>query len=179
MKFCSQCGDPVTRTVPPGDDRARYVCRRCETIHYQNPKLIVGCVPESENRILLCRRAIEPRRGYWTLPAGFMENGETTAEAAARETLEEACAKVDILEPLALVNVARINQVHMMYRAAMHSNEFDAGPESLEVALVAEDDVPWERIAFPSVRFTLERYFADRHAGNGYHFRVTDITKRL
>jgi ADP-ribose pyrophosphatase YjhB (NUDIX family) len=179
MKYCSQCGGEVAREVPPGDDRLRYVCPRCERIHYQNPKLIVGCVPEWEQRILTCRRAIAPRHGYWTLPAGFMENAETTAEAAARETLEEACAAVEIIEPLALVNVARINQVHMMYRASMRSGEFEAGPESLEVALVGEDDVPWEHIAFPSVRFTLEHYFADRRAGGGYHFRTTDITQRL
>ncbi|HET7569301.1 MAG TPA: NUDIX hydrolase [Gammaproteobacteria bacterium] len=176
MKYCNQCGQPVTQIVPPGDNRLRYVCTACETVHYQNPKLVVGCVPEWEGRILICRRAIEPRYGYWTLPAGFMENAETTAEAAARETQEEALADVRILEPLAMVNVPRINQVHLMYRAEMISGDFAPGPESLEVSLIAEAEVPWSRIAFPSVRFTLENYFADLRAGGPFRFRTTSIS---
>ncbi|HET7588420.1 MAG TPA: NUDIX hydrolase [Gammaproteobacteria bacterium] len=179
MKYCNQCGQAVTQKTPPGDNRLRYVCTVCETVHYQNPKLVVGCVPEWEDRILICRRAIEPRYGYWTLPAGFMENAETTAEAAARETQEEALAEVRILEPLALVNVARINQVHLMYRAEMVSGDFAPGPESLEVSLVAEAEVPWDQIAFPSVRFTLENYFGDRHAGRAFQFRTTNITRPI
>jgi ADP-ribose pyrophosphatase YjhB (NUDIX family) len=180
MKYCNQCGQPLTRMVPPGDHLPRYVCTACETIHYQNPKLVVGCVPEWEDdRILLCRRAIEPRYGYWTLPAGFMENSETTAEAAARETLEEANARVRILEPLALVNVARINQVHLMYRAKLLDTGYSAGAESLDVALVTEAEVPWDEIAFPSVRFTLEHYFADRRAGRPFVLHTTDIDRPL
>lgn len=179
MKYCSHCGKPLTRQIPPGDHLPRDVCGACQTIHYQNPKLVVGCVPEWEDRILLCRRAIEPRYGYWTLPAGFMENAETTAEGAARETLEEANARVRILEPLALVNVAHINQVHMMYRAELLKEEYSAGAESLEVSLVTEAEVPWAQIAFPSVRFTLENYFADRRAGRPFAFRTVDIRKPL
>ncbi|HET7307314.1 MAG TPA: NUDIX hydrolase [Gammaproteobacteria bacterium] len=179
MKYCNQCGQPVTQIVPPGDNRLRYVCTACETVHYQNPKLVVGCVPEWQGRILICRRAIEPRYGYWTLPAGFMENAETTAEAAARETQEEALADVRILEPLAMVNVPRINQVHLMYRAEMVSGDFEPGPESLEVSLVTEVEIPWDRIAFPSVRFTLENYFADLNAGGPFRFRTTNITRPI
>lgn len=179
MKYCNQCGHPVTRKIPPGDNLPRYVCTACETVHYQNPKLVVGCVPEWDGRILICRRAIEPRYGYWTLPAGFMENAETTAEAAARETLEEARAEVRVLEPLALVNVARINQVHLMYRAQMLSGDFSPGPESLDVALVTEHEIPWNEIAFASIRFTLEGYFADRRAGQPFAFRTTSITRPI
>ncbi|HET7369859.1 MAG TPA: NUDIX hydrolase [Gammaproteobacteria bacterium] len=179
MKYCNQCGQPVEQRTPPGDNRLRYVCTACDTVHYQNPKLVVGCVPEWEGRILICRRAIQPRYGYWTLPAGFMENAETTAEAAARETQEEALADVRILEPLALVNVARIDQVHLMYRAEMISGDFAPGPESLDVSLVTETEVPWEQIAFPSVRFTLKHYFEDCRAGGPFRFRTTDITRPI
>lgn len=179
MNFCSNCGSPLEYRVPEGDNMPRFVCAACHTVHYQNPKVVVGCVCEWDGRILLCRRAIEPRYGYWTLPAGFMENSETTAEAAARETLEEANARVRILEPLALVNVARINQVHLMYRAKLLDTGYSAGAESLDVALVTEAEVPWDEIAFPSVRFTLEHYFADRRAGRPFVLHTTDIDRPL
>lgn len=170
MQFCCECGHPISQRVPPGDDRARYVCDNCGHIHYQNPKLVVGCVPEWEDRILICRRAIEPRRGFWTIPAGFMENGETCAEAAARETWEEACARVEVQTPLSLIDVPRIHQVHLMYRARLLHPEHAPGPESLDTRLIDPAEIPWETLAFPSVRFTLERFLADREARvRGFH----------
>jgi ADP-ribose pyrophosphatase YjhB (NUDIX family) len=135
-------------------------------IHYQNPKLVVGTIPEWQDRILLCRRAIEPRYGKWTLPAGFMENQETTFEAAARETLEEACAEVDIGEMFSLVDMAHIDQVHIFYRARLRDLSFRPGEESLETALFAEADIPWDDIAFRTTTLTLRRYFDDRRSGN-------------
>ncbi len=152
----------------------RHVCQRCETIHYLNPKLVVGCIPEWEDRILLCRRAIEPRYGRWTLPAGFMENGETTAQGAVRETLEEACARVEIGELFSLVNVPHINQVHLFYRGRMLDAQFAAGIESLDTALFAEDDIPWDDLAFRSVTLCLKAYFADRKAGR-FTFHEDDL----
>lgn len=170
IKFCTQCASPVTSLVPAGDTLPRQVCTQCGFIHYENPRLVVGCVATWEDRILLCRRAIEPRHGFWTLPAGFMENGETTAEAAARETLEEACARVVIGAPFAMVNVAHINQVHLFYRGHLSVPEFAAGEESLETELVAENDIPWENLAFRSVALCLRRYFEDRAKGSfGFH----------
>jgi len=156
MKFCSQCGHEVALTVPEGDTLPRHVCGQCGTVHYENPKVVVGCVPEYEGRILICKRAIEPRLGYWTIPAGFMENGETLQEGAARETLEEAEAQVEIGELFAIVDVVRANQVHMMFRARMLNERYGAGHESLEVRLIEPDDIPWDEIAFASVRFGLE-----------------------
>ncbi|HJW24407.1 MAG TPA: NUDIX hydrolase [Rhodocyclaceae bacterium] len=170
MKFCTQCASPVSLRVPAGDTLPRHVCTRCGHIHYENPRLVVGCVAAWEDRILLCRRAIEPRHGFWTLPAGFMENGETTAEAAARETLEEACAEVQIGEPFTMVNVAHINQVHLFYRGHLLAPDFDAGEESLEAALVSEAEIPWDDLAFRSVTLCLRRYFEDRARGRfGFH----------
>jgi len=165
MKYCSQCGQPVEVRVPAGDNLPRHVCPACQTIHYQNPKLVVGCVPEFEGRILLCNRAIEPRRGFWTVPAGFMENGETLAEAAARESREEALAQVTIGSLLAIVNVVHAHQVHVMYRATLATPSFGAGHESLAVALYRPEDIPWAEIAFPSVEFALRRYLEDRARG--------------
>ena len=142
MNFCSHCGQPVTLRVPEGDHRPRHVCTACGTVHYQNPKIVAGCVPEHEGRILLCRRAIEPRLGYWTIPAGFMENGETTQDAARRESLEEALAEVEIGSLLAVVHVLHADQVHVMFRARLPKPEFGVGPESLEVMLCDEAGIP-------------------------------------
>jgi ADP-ribose pyrophosphatase YjhB (NUDIX family) len=151
------------------------VCPACGTIHYQNPKLIVGCVAEHDGRILLCRRAIEPRLGYWTIPAGFMENGETLQAGAAREAAEEAEAEVEIGSLLAVVNVVHAHQVHVMFRARLPKPEFGAGAESLEVELVSPEDIPWPEMAFPSVEFALRQYLADRERGTeGVHFRDFD-----
>src|SRR6267142_6611044 len=169
MKFCANCGAGVVRRVPPGDTLERWVCEHCGEIHYQNPKLVIGTVPEHEGKVLLCRRAIEPRYGYWTLPAGFMENDETTGQAALRETLEEAGAAVELQEPFTLISVPRVNQVHLFYRARLRSIEFKPGEETLEVALVDEAGIPWRDIAFRTVAFTLKRWFEDRSRGN-YQF---------
>jgi ADP-ribose pyrophosphatase YjhB (NUDIX family) len=174
MKFCSLCGAPVELRVPPDDNRTRHVCVSCGEIHYQNPKLIVGAIPEWQDKILLCRRAIEPRHGLWTLPAGFMENGETTAEAAARETLEEANARVSIGELYSLYNLPYINQVHLLFRARLLDPDFSPGVESLEVKLFAEQDIPWDTLAFRPVRFSLQHYFADRKTGH-FRFRTGDL----
>jgi ADP-ribose pyrophosphatase YjhB (NUDIX family) len=174
MKFCANCGARVVQRVPPGDTLARWVCEHCGEIHYQNPKLVIGTVPEHEGRVLLCRRAIEPRYGYWTLPAGFMENDETTAQAALRETLEEAGAAVELREPFTLISVPRVNQVHLFYRARLRSLEFKPGEETLEVALVEEAGIPWQDIAFRTVAYTLKHWFEDRSRGN-YQFHAADL----
>ncbi len=175
MKYCSQCAGPVTVRVPEGDNLPRHVCDRCGTIHYQNPKIVAGCIPEWADRILLCRRAIEPRYGLWTLPAGFMENGETTAEGAARETLEEANAQVEICSLYALFNIPHISQVYLMFRARLLNERFGPGSESLEVELFSEADIPWQELAFPVVRETLRRYLDDRRRGE-YPLQIGDIT---
>jgi ADP-ribose pyrophosphatase YjhB (NUDIX family) len=165
MKFCSQCGALVNRRTPTGDTHERFVCDACQTIHYQNPKMIVGCIPEWEDRILLCRRAIEPRHGFWTLPAGFMELHETTAQAAAREALEEANAAIEIGDLYTLYSLPHIDQVYLIYRSRLCNLDFAPGQESLEVQLFRETEIPWTQIAFPVVTFTLQHYFADRREG--------------
>ncbi len=172
VNFCSNCGSAVSLKVPEGDHLPRFVCANCGTIHYRNPLLVLGCVPVWEDKILLCRRAIEPRRGYWTVPAGFMENGETLEQAAARECYEEALARVEIGSLLALVSVTHAHQVHVMFRARLLAPEFGAGPESEAVALYTEAEVPWEDLAFPSGEFTLRWFFADRAAGRDGHHLV-------
>ena len=177
MKFCSNCGAPVSRRVPPGDSLPRFVCDACGEIHYQNPKLVVGAIPVWEQLVLLCRRAIEPRYGYWTLPAGFMENDETAGEAALRETLEEAGAQVELGEPFSMISVPRVNQVHLFYRARLRDLEFKPGEESLEVALFEEAQVPWKEIAFRTVGLTLKHWFEDRRDG-GVGFHTSDIARR-
>ena len=166
MKFCSHCGARVELQIPAGDNRERHVCIDCETIHYQNPRVITGCLPEWEGRVLLCRRAIEPREGYWTLPAGFMENGETVHDGAIRETLEEANARVEIAGLFTLFNIPYANQVFMIYRAQLLDLDFGPGEESLEVALFAEHEIPWDDLAFPMIDETLRLYFQDQEAGN-------------
>ena len=165
MNYCTQCGAKVELRIPEGDLRLRHVCPQCGEIHYLNPKLVIGCVVESEGRILLCRRAIEPRHGLWTLPAGFMENGESTAQAASRETAEEALAHVEIGPLFALVNIPQISQVHLFYRARLLNADFGPGEESLETQLFDEKDIPWDQLAFRSVAYCLETYFSDRRAG--------------
>ena len=174
MKFCSACGAQVEHRVPPGDSLPRYICSNCGIIHYENPKMVVGCIPEWESSILLCRRAIEPRHGLWTVPAGFMENGETTAEGAMRETLEEANAKIEILGLYALFNIPHINQVYMLFRTRLLDLDFSAGAETLETRLFDEDQIPWEQIAFVTVRRTLKHYFNDRRNGE-FHFHIGTI----
>ena len=174
MKFCPNCAAPLANRIPPGDSLPRDVCDACGSVHYQNPKLVVGCVPEWDGRILLCRRAIEPRYGYWTLPAGFMENGETAAQGALRETLEEAGARVEIIAAFSMISVPYVNQVHLFYRARLLDLEFRSGEESLEVALFEEAAVPWKDIAFRTVGLTLKHWFADR-ARDRFDFHTEDL----
>jgi ADP-ribose pyrophosphatase YjhB (NUDIX family) len=173
MNFCPNCGAKVAQQIPPGDHLLRFVCTACGTIHYQNPKLVAGCVPAIDGRILLCRRAIEPRRGFWTIPAGFMENGETLQQAAARECHEEALARVDVGDLCAIVHVLHAHQVHVMFRATLAEPSFGVGVESLEVIACEEREIPWPELAFPSVVFTLRNYFGDRAAGvSELHFKT-------
>ncbi|HKW39530.1 MAG TPA: NUDIX hydrolase [Burkholderiales bacterium] len=170
MNFCSVCGAKVAFRVPPGDSLPRHVCDSCSTIHYRNPLVVVGTIPEWEDGILLCRRAIEPRRGLWTLPAGFMELGETTAQAALRETMEEARARVELGEVFALLSVPHVDQVHIFYRAKLLDAAFAPGEETLETTLFRESDIPWKEIAFRTVSSTLRYLYADRKAGTmGFH----------
>jgi ADP-ribose pyrophosphatase YjhB (NUDIX family) len=178
MKFCSECGAPVERRIPPGDSLPRYVCVACSSIHYQNPKMVVGCIAEWEDRILLCRRAIEPRHGYWTVPAGFMENGETTAQGAVRETLEEANARIEIGPLYSLYNIPHINQVYMLFRGRLLDLDFSSGAETLEVGLFAEHEIPWDDLAFLVVRNTLTQYYLDRRGGE-YRFHTGTIDRRI
>jgi ADP-ribose pyrophosphatase YjhB (NUDIX family) len=164
------------KRVPPGDNLPRWVCDQCGEIHYQNPRLVVGSIPEFEGKLLLCRRAIEPRYGYWTLPAGFMENDETTAQAALRETLEEAGTQVELGAPFTLISVPHVNQVHLFYRARVLGLEFKPGEETLDVALWEEAAIPWKEIAFRTVGLTLKRWLADR--GNGaFGFHAEDLPR--
>lgn len=173
MNYCTQCAAPVALRVPVGDTLPRHVCIACGHIHYENPKVVVGCIAEWNRSILLCRRAIEPRHGLWTLPAGFMENHETCPEAAQRETIEEACAQVLPGPLFALVDVPHISQVHLFYLARLVDGHHAPGIESLETELFVESDIPWDALAFRSVGFALRAYFADRRAGSfGVHTTV-------
>ncbi|MGA1741976.1 MAG: NUDIX hydrolase [Pseudohongiellaceae bacterium] len=162
MNFCNLCGEELVLTIPENDDRERYVCTDCGHIHYQNPRIIVCTVPVHEDKVLLCKRAIEPRYGLWTLPGGFMENDETTHEGALRETLEEACARVELMDIYSLYNLPHINQVHLFFRAKLLDLNFAAGTESLDVKLFTEDEIPWQHIAFIPVLETLKHFFQDR-----------------
>ena len=165
MKFCPDCGAPVALKVPAGDTLPRHVCGACGIIHYSNPKMVIGCIPEWEDKILLCKRAIEPRRGYWTPPAGFMENAETTSEAALRETLEEASARVEIGDLFSMLSVPQVNQVHLFFRARLLDLDFAPGIESLEVALFDEAEIPWKEIAFRTISTTHRYYYEERKQG--------------
>jgi ADP-ribose pyrophosphatase YjhB (NUDIX family) len=179
MKFCNQCGAPVELRIPAGDTLPRFVCGACRTIHYQNPRMVVGCIPEWEDKILLCRRGIEPRCGLWTVPAGFMENGETTYQGAVRETLEEANARIEIGPPYALYNIPHINQVYILFRAQLLDLGFSTGAETLEVRLFAESEIPWEQIAFATVHNTLMQYYSDRRNGEyKFHMGTIEPVKR-
>jgi len=177
MKYCSQCGNELILRIPEMDNRERYVCSVCEEIHYQNPKIVTGCIPEWEGKILLCKRAIEPRNGFWTLPAGFMELGETTLEAAIRETLEEANARVEIQSLYAVFNLPHVDQVYMMFRSRLLDLDFSAGEETEQVKLCTEDEIPWSELAFTAISQTLKLYFSDRKRGY-FPLRTGDITKR-
>jgi ADP-ribose pyrophosphatase YjhB (NUDIX family) len=186
MKFCSACAAPLIVQIPPDDTRERFVCPACGMIHYQNPKLVVGSIPVWERdgnvQILLCKRAIEPRYGYWTLPAGFMENNETTSQAAQRETVEEAGANIALHELFSILNVPHVHQVHLFYRATLLDLNFAAGTESLEVGLFSESDIPWDDLAFPTVSNTLRFFFADLakvKEGGQFSLHAHDIFKPM
>ncbi|MDP2262274.1 MAG: NUDIX hydrolase [Hydrogenophaga sp.] len=178
IQHCRNCGTAVSYRLPDdGDTKTRAVCTACHTIHYENPLNVVGTVPvwgSTGEYVLLCKRNIEPRKGKWTLPAGFMELNETTAEGAARETVEEAGAQFEMGEIFTLMNVARVGQVHIYYRARLLSTRFDPGVETIEARLFTEDEIPWDEIAFRTVKETLEHYFADRRAGH-FGFHTLDI----
>ena len=162
IKHCRNCGTAVEYRIPPDDNRERAVCGACGEIHYENPLNVVGTLPVWGEQVLLCRRAIEPRHGFWTLPAGFMELGESTEAGALRETIEEAGARVEMQGLYTVLNVVRVGQVHLFYRARLLDTDFAPGSESLEARLFFENEVPWDQIAFRTVRVTLERFFADR-----------------
>ncbi|MGI1678650.1 MAG: NUDIX hydrolase [Cellvibrionaceae bacterium] len=174
MKFCSNCGNDIERKIPEGDDRERHVCGNCDTIHYQNPRIITGCLPVYEDKVLLCKRAIEPRYGHWTLPAGFMENGETIQEGALRESWEEAKASIDVDSLYTMFNLPHINQVYFFYRGTLSNLEFGAGIESIDVQLFTEETIPWDELAFPVIKKTLEHYFNDRKT-NDFPMRTEDL----
>jgi ADP-ribose pyrophosphatase YjhB (NUDIX family) len=171
IQYCKSCGSAVTYRLPDdGDTRERAVCNTCHTIHYENPLNVVGTVPVWGNKVLLCKRNIEPRFGKWTLPAGFMELNETVAEGAARETVEEAGAQFEMQALFTLMNVTRVGQVHFFYRAQLISDQFDPGHETQEARLFAEDEIPWDEIAFRTVKETLQHYFEDAKTGRfGFH----------
>lgn len=179
MNYCSQCGAPVQMQIPTGDDRPRYVCPSCGEIHYQNPKIVVGCVPQWDGRILMCRRNIEPRKGKWTLPAGYLEMGETVMEGARRETLEETGAVVQALVPYLMFDIVYVNQIYLMFRGELQKPEFRLEtPESAEVVLMREEEIPWDDIAFLAIENTLRRYFFDRSSGQ-FPFRIRRIQKNV
>jgi ADP-ribose pyrophosphatase YjhB (NUDIX family) len=170
IKHCRACGSAVLYRTPADDNRDRATCTACETIHYENPVNVVGTLPVFEDKVLLCRRNIEPRLGLWTLPAGFMELGETTEEGALRETIEEAGARIELEGLFSMLNVVRAGQVHLFYRARMLDTHLDPGPETIEARLFVEDEVPWDEIAFRTTKRTLEFFFEDRRAGRfGVH----------
>ena len=176
IKHCKDCGTAVTYRLPDdGDTKERAICQACHVVHYENPLNVVGTVPYWQDKVLLCKRNIEPRWGKWTLPAGFMELNETVAEGAARETVEEAGAQFEMEGLFSLVNVARVGQVHLFYRARLLSDRFNPGFETIEARLFAEDEIPWDEIAFRTVKETLERYFADRRTGS-FSIHAIDIT---
>ena len=174
MKFCSNCGGTVHQRVPQGDDRPRSICDHCDLVFYQNPRMIVGTLPVWGEKVLLCKRAISPRYGYWTLPAGFMENAETTLAGALRETWEEARAELANHELYRIFDLPHISQVYLFYRGDLTAEQFSPGPESLEVELFAEDEIPWDELAFPTIRSALQDYFEERRRGE-FTMKVTVI----
>ena len=176
IKFCKNCGTAVVYRQPDdGDTKNRAVCPACNTVHYENPLNVVGTVPVWDDKVLLCKRNIEPRKGKWTLPAGFMELEETTAQGAARETIEEAGAQFEMQSLFSVLSVPRVGQVHLFYRAKLTSDQFNPGFETMEAKLFAEADIPWDDIAFRTVKVTLEKYFSDRAQGN-FSVHEADIT---
>ncbi len=175
INYCTQCGSKTRKIIPEGDQKLRHVCSQCETIHYQNPKIITGCLIEHDDKILLCRRAIEPQSGKWTLPAGFMENNETTTQGAIRETQEEANANVTELQLYSVYDIPHISQVYMIYRGRLSEADFSPGIESLDVQLFNKENIPWQELAFSVIRQTLIAYFNDKKSGT-YNLQTGVIT---
>jgi ADP-ribose pyrophosphatase YjhB (NUDIX family) len=178
MNYCSHCGAKVTLTIPLADDRPRYVCGECGAIHYENPKVVVGCIPQWEGKILMCRRAIEPRLGTWTIPAGYLENGETVSDGARREMFEEARAQADRLHPFGLYNICHVNQIYLVFLAQLSDAKFAAGHESLEVRLFEMGDIPWNALSFPVIVHTLEK-FVEARRQHDFRFHIEDIVVRM
>ncbi|MGI9277644.1 MAG: NUDIX hydrolase [Endozoicomonas sp.] len=177
MNYCSHCGARVSQKIPAGDNRLRDVCEGCGQVHYQNPLIVAGCLPVFGDRVLLCKRAIEPRKGYWTLPGGFMELGETLEQAALRETLEEAGAEVNVDTLYTVFNVLHVGQVSLFFLSHLDQPVFAAGEESEVVELFREEDIPWDQLAFQTIKRTLKHYFADRKQGV-FPQRIEDIDYR-
>ena len=177
MNYCAECGEKVSLMVPKGDNRQRYVCDSCQVIHYENPKVVTGCIAQWQDKILLCKRAIEPKYGLWTLPAGFMENEETNLQGAARETAEEANANVENMQLFCVFSIAHISQVYTMYLGDLIDGQASAGQESLEVALLSEDEIPWQNIAFHVINETLKLYYLDKKKGR-FSTHYADIIKQ-
>lgn len=176
IKYCRNCGTAVAyRTPDDGDTRERAVCPACGTIHYENPINVVGTIPVLGDRVLLCKRNIEPRRGKWTLPAGFMELGETTSEGAARETDEEAGARYEMEGLFAVMSVVHVGQVHLFYRARLLDDHFEPGHETIETRLFNEAEIPWNELAFRTVREALRLYFEDLRRGNFERVHTFDL----
>ena len=169
MNYCPTCGGSISRKIPKDDNRERAICDKCGQVYYQNPLIVVGCVVECNGKVLLCKRAIEPRYGYWTVPAGFMELGETLANGAARETLEEACATVEMGHLFASVDIIDAGQVHLFFTGKL-IGDYGVGEESLETQLFSEEEIPWDDLAFKSGRFALKKFFEDRGTNHGVHF---------
>lgn len=176
IDYCPACGHKTKLQFPEGDNRERAVCGQCDTIHYQNPKIVAGTLPVWKDKVLLCKRAIEPRYGTWTLPAGFMENGESVKQGAARETWEEAQAKLENMTLYTMLSIPRISQVYILFRADLTGESaFSPGSESLETKLFAEHEIPWDDIAFPMIERSLRYYFADKKRG-AFGLYIEDIT---
>lgn len=166
MNYCSNCGSHVRLKVPPGDELPRYICESCGMVHYDNPKMVVGCIPEYKDGILLCRRSIEPRLGYWTIPAGYLENSENVTDAAIRETYEETGSRVSILELYSVITLLNVHQVYLIFRARLLDKDFGPTEESSEVRLFRVDEIPWKEIAFSSVYKTLKFYVKEKADSN-------------
>lgn len=177
MKFCSDCGSAVVLKIPESDNRARYICSSCQHIHYQNPKVVTGCIPQWQDKVLICKRAIEPRINCWTLPAGFMENGETIQEGAARESLEEANAVMQDMQLFSVYSIPHISQVYILYIATVKDGKANSGAETLETKFVTQDQMPWDELAFPVVVESLKLYYQDKQKGK-FTTHYGDILKQ-
>ncbi len=179
IKFCTQCGHPITRQIPQNDDHVRAVCSSCGHVHYENPKMVVGTIPVFQDRILMCKRNIDPRKGCWTLPAGYLENEESVQQGAVRETLEETRAQVRILSPYRMFNILFVEQIYMMFIAELLSQDFGPTTESTDVRLFSQSNIPWDEIAFDVIRQTLEDYFTDRKNAGDHEFNPEDFMFKI